>query len=352
LTIETSKRAWLHETVGVVSQILGLCRRLGAGQARVFLTRFALKPVSFFKWFRFLSSFRRRHRLGCPNDDLLRKKPYKFFALGLSGHRGFDLLADHFNLAAAGLSRELLEAAWRGRAMDIGMVNGRRDAYGLSMLLSVHSGSSHEGAFSIKLTRQSDRLDLVTLSFILYRMGNSRYTVAIGGIQGSRESRRAVIDATRDLCGLRPKDAALLVIEGIAIGGGAGHFLGVSDARHTINFRTPQKRLGKHADMDEYWLDRGGCEGGEFGFAMPVRNHDISPPLGRRESCKFEFLTIGRTLFEPRPACAETQTGPPRCDGVLSIASGVAKTTFSMPEFLAKTLGRLSFLLEHYISSD
>ncbi|WP_167334858.1 DUF535 family protein [Mesorhizobium loti] len=299
MIFETSERAWLRETAGVFGQILGLCGRLGVGQSRIFLTRFACKPVSFFKWFRFLSNFRRRHGLGCPHDDLFRKKPYKFLALGLPGHRGFELLVDHFNLAAARLPRHLLEAAWRGRAIDIGQVTGRRDAYALTMRLSVHSGTSHEGAFSIKLTRQSDRLDLVRLSFILYPLGASRYTVAIGGLQGSKEpqAKRAVIDATRDLCGLRPKDAAVLVMEGIAIGGGADHVLGVCDARHTINFRSPEKRARKRADMDRYWIDRGGQEGGEFGFAMPVRSLDMAEPLNRREVYKVEFLEIGRRLF-------------------------------------------------------
>ena len=309
MSFETSERAWLRETTGVLSQILGLCWRLGLRQSRIFLTRFACKPVSFFKWFHFLAGFRRRHGLGCPHDDLLRKKPYKFFALDLPGHRGLDLLVGHFNLAAAGLPRDLLEAAWRGRTMAIGQVTGRRDAYALTMRLSVHSGASHEGAFSIGLTRQSDRLDLVRLSFILYpqgagplgagALGNGRYTVAIGGLQGSREpaAKRAVIEATRDLCGLRPKDAALLVVEGIAISGGADHFLGVCDARHTINFRTLDKRAGKRADMDQYWIDRGGRQGGEFGFAMPVRNPDMAAPLSRREVYKFEFLNIGKSLF-------------------------------------------------------
>ncbi|QND55868.1 DUF535 family protein [Mesorhizobium huakuii] len=314
MTIQTNKQrdTWLRETAGVLSQVMALCGRLGLRQSGIFLTRFACKPVSFFKWFRFLMDFRREHALGCPHDDLLRKKPYKFFALGLPGHRGFDLLVDHFNLAAAGLPRHRLDEAWRGRAIDIGQVTGRRDAYVLTMRLSVHSGTGHEGAFSIRLTRQSDRLDLVRLSFILYPLGASplgkgRYTVAIGGLQGSRqpEAKRAVIDATRDLCGLRPKDAALLVVEGIAIGGGANHFLGVCDARHTINFRSPEKRAGKRADMDQYWIDRGGWQGGEFGFAMPVRRRDMAEPLSRREGYKFAFLAFGMSLFAPPPGLNE-----------------------------------------------
>jgi uncharacterized protein VirK/YbjX len=122
--------------------------------------------------------------------------------------------------------------------------------------------------------------------------------VAIGGIQGNsrQDSKRAFIDATRDMGGLRPKDAALLVMEGIALHGGADHFLGVSNTKHAINYRILKNRVRKHADLDEYWLDRGGQAGGEFGFVIPVKNGQISP-LTRRDTAKLEFLNIGNKLF-------------------------------------------------------
>ena len=324
LSIDTSKApdtsGWLQEAAGVGAQLGSLCARMGARRSMVFLSRVACKPVSFFKWFRFLSRFSRRHRLGSPNDDLLRKKAYKFFARGLPGGRGFDLLADHFTLAAATLPRDRLEAAWHGRPMDIGTVAGKRDAYTLTMRLAVHSAANHEGAFTIKLTRRSDRLDLVKLSFILYKLPGG-YTAGIGGIQGNRrqDSKRAVIDATRDMGGLRPKDAALLVMEGIAQRGGADHFLGVSNARHTINFRASRNRVRKHADMDEYWLDRGGRSGGEFGFVIPVKNGQIAP-LTRRDIAKREFLELGRSLFTAQslqagPGAAAPSASPRLCEG-------------------------------------
>lgn len=305
LSTDTGKEpvfpTWPREAAGVAAQLGSLCARMGARRSMVFLSRVACKPVSFFKWFRFLSRFRRQHRLGDPDDHLLRKKAYKFFALGLPAGRGFDLLADHFTLAATILPHDRLEAIWHGNSMDIGTVAGKRDAYTLTMRLAVHSAANHEGAFSIKLTRQSDRLDLVKLSFILYKLPGG-YTAAIGGIQGSKwqESKRAVVDATRDMGGLRPKDAALLVMEGIALRGGADHFLGVSNATHTINFRVSRNRVRKHADMDEYWLDRGGQAGGEFGFVIPVKNAGIAP-LTRRDIAKHEFLEIGRNLFLAQP---------------------------------------------------
>lgn len=311
LSIDTSKEpdfsGWLRDAAGVAAQLGGLCGRMGAKRSLVFLSRFACKPVSFFKWFRFLARFSRRHRLGSPNDDLLRKKAYKFFARGLPGGRGFDLLADHFTLAAATLPRDRLEATWHGRSMEIGRAAGKRDAYTLTMRLAVHSAANHEGAFTIKLTRQSDRLDLVKLSFILYKLP-AGHTAAVGGIQGNKrqDSKRAVIDATRDMGGLRPKDAVLLVMEGIALSGGADHFLGVSNATHTINFRVSKNRLRKHADMDEYWIDRGGRAGGEFGFVIPARNGQIAQLSNRRDIHKREFLEMGRTLFTPQPL----QAGP------------------------------------------
>ncbi len=307
LSIDTSKRpdrsGWLREAGGVAAQLGGLCARMGAKRSAVFLGRFACKPANFFKWFSFVSSFGRQYRLGGPIDELLRKKTYKFFALRVPDGRGFELVADHFTLAAATLPRERLEAAWLGRPMHIGVVAGKRDAYALSMHLAVMSAAAHEGVFTIRLTRQSDRLELVKLSFILYRLRGGGYTVAIGGIQGNRRqgAKRGVIDATRDMGGLRPKDAALLVMEGIALGGGADYLLGVSNARHTINYRVSKNRMRKHADMDEYWLDRGGEVGGEFGFIIPARNALTAPASTRRDLHKREFLDIGRSLFSPQP---------------------------------------------------
>jgi hypothetical protein len=66
--------------------------------------------------------------------------------------------------------------------------------------------------------------------------------------------------------------------------------------------------------MDQYWIDRGGQEGGEFGFAMPVRSRDMAQPLSRRDIHKAEFLQIGKALFahemrlrhEAPPAARET----------------------------------------------
>jgi len=312
LSTDTSKEpgfpGWPREAAGVAAQLGSLCARMGAKRSAVFLSRIACKPVNFFKWFRFVSRFRRQHRLGGPDDHLLRKKTYKLFALRVPDGRGFDLVADHFTLAAATLPRDQLEAAWHGRPMDIGMVAGKRDAYVLNMHLAVLAAAAHEGVFSITLRRQSDRLELVKLTFVLYRLRGGGYTVAIGGIQGNKrqDSKRAVIDATRDMGGLRPKDAALLVMEGIALRGGADHFLGVSNARHTINFRVSRNRVRKHADMDEYWLDRGGEVGGEFGFVIPVRNGHLAPPSNRRDIHKREFLEIGKNLFVAQPL----QPGP------------------------------------------
>jgi uncharacterized protein VirK/YbjX len=306
LKIEPSKRNDFpnlsQEAFGTLRLLSGLCARMGIRRSMVFLSRFACKPVFFIKWFRFLSDFTLQHDLSRPDDELVRKKTYKFFASGLPRNRGFDLLVDHFNLAQAALSRELLVSLWSGQPVSIGTVAGKNEAYELSMCLCVYSGTNHEGAFSIKLIRQSDQLALVNLSFILYKLDNCRFTVAIGGLQGSsrKDAKRAFIDATRDMCGLRPKDAVILVMEGLAMSAGADHFLAVSDIKHAINFRIPKNRIMKYADLDNYWTERGGKAGGEFGFMLPVKNYHLQS-FGRRDTYKIEFLGIGKNLLAKQP---------------------------------------------------
>jgi hypothetical protein len=56
--------------------------------------------------------------------------------------------------------------------------------------------------------------------------------------------------------------------------------------------------------MDQYWIDRGGQEGGEFGFAMPVRSRTMAQPLSRRDIHKAEFLQIARPCSRTKCGCA------------------------------------------------
>ena len=63
--------------------------------------------------------------------------------------------------------------------------------------------------------------------------------------------------------------------------------------------------------MAHYRVDLCGCEGGEFGFTMPVRSRDMAAPLSRRDVYKFEFLEFGKRLFAAPPALNEVPLKSP-----------------------------------------
>ncbi|MEZ2126913.1 MULTISPECIES: DUF535 family protein [unclassified Sinorhizobium] len=121
----------------------------------------------------------------------------------------------------------------------------------------------------------------------------------IGGIQGPRgdKAKRALITATRDLGGLRPKDAVLLTLHGLVSDGGAPHLYAVSNERHVMNRRRRKRRRMMLADLDGYWRDRGGERAEPFGFRLSIANDPVIPEGNRREQSKGAFQNVGAFFY-------------------------------------------------------
>ena len=91
-----------------------------------------------------------------------------------------------------------------------------------------------------------------------------------------------MIDATRELHGLRPKDAVLLAARALAAAVGAQSVHAVSDANHVL------KRLqdiAKFSGYDDYWIERGGAPGGPYGFILEALE-DPGAGAKRRDDIK------------------------------------------------------------------
>ncbi len=283
----------------VLWQVLKLGGRLTLKRAIVFSMRLARHPVSTTRWLAFLGAFGDRYRLGLPHDDLIRKSVPTFLLHGASCRRRLQLLMNHFDIASEVLSRRSLMALWRGASMEMGTVGGRAENYRVQLLLADHCGGRHEGAFAIRLSRQSDRYALCTASFAFVRCDHDAYSLVIGGMQGPRggDGKRALITATRDLGGLRPKDAVLLTLQGLASEGNALHLYAVSNERHVINRRRRKRRRMMVTDLDAYWGDRGGQPSDPFGFSLPIGDGQTARDGNRREQSKRAFRDIGAWFY-------------------------------------------------------
>ncbi|MEO5758278.1 MAG: DUF535 family protein [Mesorhizobium sp.] len=288
-------------------QVLGLGSRLTLKRSVVFCLRFLVRPAMSLNWITFLGDFARRKSLGCPHDDLLRKSLATFFIHGASARDRLNLLTDNFRIAGDVLTPDVLRTLWRGDAMDVGTIEGRSESYKIHLLLADRCGSRHEGVFAIRISRMKDGYTLCTAGFVFVRCGYSDYSLAIGGMQGPRASdaKRALITATRCLGGLRPKDAVLLILQGLVSNGSSGHLLAVSNARHVINQRRRKRRRMMHANLDDYWIERGGEPAAPFGFRLPIKPISGTEGEKRRAQSKLAFWEAGQRLLS-KPACTET----------------------------------------------
>lgn len=282
----------------VLQQVLGLGLRMHFRKSAAFTLRLIMHPFLSLRWYRFLAEFAGRHHLGLPHDDILRKSIPNFFLCKASSRTRLALLQDHYLLADRMLRREHLQQLWTGHEIMCGSLRGKREHYDISLCLSDHAGARHEGAFTLALHRHCDQAQLCRMSFIFIAGTHGGVTLAIGGLQGAHGdgAKRAVIEATRDLHGVRPKDAMLLIAEGMAQTGGAGCLQAVSNAAHVINFRSNVRRKKMQANLNAYWSERGGEPFGRFGYSLPMRNTDLPQASTKRDLCKLRFMLIGKRI--------------------------------------------------------
>ena len=137
--------------------------------------------------------------------------------------------------------------------------------------------TQREGECTLCLLREGGPTILSRVTFNLCAV-DGRLSLAIGGLQGPRAGHnREGIAGTRDLFGLRPKDATLLVARAIAEGLGASvHAVG--DALHVHRTLPDDPKL---ASYDAYWRERGANAGGPFGFVFPPLAAPARPSNGR-----------------------------------------------------------------------
>ena len=184
---------------------------------------------------------------------------------------------------------------WRGEWLEMGVVEGRHEKYACQLSLADRCGGRHEGAFAIRIVRISDRALVCVCRFTFLRQGSQGgYTFVIGGMQGPRNGKRLTVEATRDLFGLRPKEAILMVLQGLTVEGGSPQFLAVSQSKQPIQYRRIKRRAMMRSAADVFWVERSAHLDDTYGFIVPKSTADGMDKRSRRKKC---FHMIGE-LFE------------------------------------------------------
>ncbi|MBS0469802.1 MAG: DUF535 family protein [Proteobacteria bacterium] len=222
-------------------------------------------------WIPFLDGFVAENGLPPPGADLLLKPVNQYVILDLPPRTRVRLLSEHYRLMAKFATPGVLRAVWENGVFDAGTFEGRTNRYRLSFCGTAVHQTRKEGEMTIVLGEDGGE-PLAKLTLILNANESGRQGVMIGGVQGPRNAaaKEIVVSATRDMYGLRPRDAVLLAAGAIGAAIGARESWGVSGDLHVHHARSRRHQKKFHADYDAFWAERGAERAWPFGWILAV----------------------------------------------------------------------------------
>ena len=246
---------------------------------RLYLLRSLLSPIVSTRWARFIHAYHRAFELGPPSSRVLLKPVRSYVHLRLGPAARFDLLRGHYRLFRQLFSPACVQRVCGGEPIVVAELAARKGSvYGLAIAASTRVSMQREGEMAIFLVKRGVEEPVSKLSFAFARV-DGRLAMLIGGLQGpSVGHKRDVIDATRELHGLRPKDATLLAARALAKAVGARSVHAVANRNHVLDRLSGASR---HADYDAYWRERGATPGGPLGFVFPPLGEVVAESAGR-----------------------------------------------------------------------
>jgi len=255
---------------------------------RAYLLRSLLAPITAARWSRYIRALHRDAGAAAPPVRVLAKPVRRYLHRAFWPRQRLALLLEHYRWLRTLFSREFIAQICAQEALPAVALHGRREGeYDIFIIASNVVYMQREGELAICLAKRSGSMELCRLSLCFARV-DGEPAVVIGGLQGPASAyKRDVIDATRDLYGLRPKDAALLAARAFARALGFNVVHAICDANHVLRRLQDTAKFSRY---DDYWLERGGKRGGSFGFVFgPL---EATAPSGdRREATKAAVVT-------------------------------------------------------------
>jgi uncharacterized protein len=203
-----------------------------------------------------------------------RKPQRNYGVVGRSVRNRTRALVDHYQFASEHLSPSLNRALLNFGQIELAQIIGRDVMFRLWLGSSMPYGQKQEGELTVWLAEDEGR-SLARAAFSFGIGPNGAPHVLIGGLQGLEPNadKRLIVNATRKLSGLRPKDAVLTGVQAVARALGIDMIFAVSNATHVLS--TPSEGLsGIRRDYDAFWVERGGEPSPGVGFCLPHRDYE------------------------------------------------------------------------------
>jgi uncharacterized protein len=199
---------------------------------------------------------------------IVRKKCFfKYISINLSFSQRVKLIEDHYRSIKRVFSSAALISMLEMRETEVALMSGKSGKnYRIYLTQCPELGS--EGELSIILQESDTGLRLATLTFMI-TISNKGLGLVIGGLQGPNHSnaKSTIVEATRDLHGLRPKNAVLIGLLGIC------STIRVEQIEAVCRANNPSKKRGTSfiADNDSFWLEISKRQNADGDFILPLK---------------------------------------------------------------------------------
>jgi uncharacterized protein VirK/YbjX len=231
--------------------------------------RFVRSPIATLRWLGELERIRVACGLETLPYDVVRKSGQRYLHHSLKQAAKHNLLTTHYDHLLATLGAHFVAGVLRETPVVLAELKGKQEAlYRIS--LSFNFLNFREGELSVDLFRAADNARVASLSLVAGAMEpGAPPSLWIGGIQGASraDSKALTVLATKELFGLRPKDAVVHAAYALAERLGIGELRAISNAGH-FRHGLWRKKTGWYADYDSFWEELGGVRAGDF-FLLP-----------------------------------------------------------------------------------
>ena len=250
---------------------------------RIYLLRSLLAPLVSYRWTKLIQGFHRDLGALEPVERILSKVVRSYLKRGLRPSARLSILRGHYDWVRATFSDGTLRKIASNEPIEIAAIEARKNSrYRVYLACSMVAILQREGELALFISKTPDGQKLCRLAFV-FEIRDGEPTFVIGGLQGpSSAFKREVIDATREMFGLRPKDALLFALRCLAAELNINAVHAVSDRNHVLG-RLQDK--SKFSNYDAYWKERGALESPPYGFVFGP----IEPTSGvadKRENAK------------------------------------------------------------------
>jgi len=263
---------------------------------RSYWLRSLLAPISAARWRRYITALHARVGAQPPWARVLAKPLRSYLRQGLAPRKRVAILIETYDWLQARFSPAILKRLCDNESLELVTLEARKGSrYTVFLTTAVNVALQREGELGLFIAKSATDVMLCRLAMTFTQI-NGRVVLAIGGLQGPPSAnKRDVIDATRELHGLRPKDAALLAARAFAQSLGLEEAHAVSDANHVLN---RLQDTAKFSNYDGYWQERGATAGGPFGYVFPALQTGEPEDANKRGAIKQAIVAASQEFVK------------------------------------------------------